>query len=500
MRPQYYLPITLPMLILQTLLSVSTVADEWGHLEKWLPKSSNAILVIDAQSLFNSQLAQANGWREAQAQQFEHGLTMLPPMAKQFLLATELDIEHLEPLWEFVAMSLLRPVAMQEVRELTRGEFDVLGGVESVRTPRGSFVTPIGPQSVALIRIADRPWAEQTIVQAATRQSSELPGFLSMARQRVAQGECQIAVAVQLDDVVSNQELLKSLEQSELLALSSNTPAALVATLATLEGLVFTVNADQSLRGRLEVVFHQQPELQPEQSKTLVLGMLDAAGARLPEFATWEAATGVHSMAIEGELSISGLARVLSLLHYDSSDIDTLQVSEMPRQARPANTPTVRYIERVSRLIDGLEKGAQANSLNTQVLWADRTAKEIVRAIRDEVDSDVAELGYQIAYQLEAIVSTFNNAVQVAQAKTAANNPPPVEWQTELVPYSTFKTPYGRFYRYTPFSYARVHVFENDRLAGAILNEQMTIANQRAKQKFSEIEALLREMQQAAGN
>lgn len=500
MQPQHYLPIGIPLLIMQTLLSVTVIADEWDDLEKWLPKSSNAILVIDAQSLFNSQLAQANGWRETQAKQFEHGLTMLPPMAEQFLLATELDIEHLEPLWEFVAMSLQRPVGMQEVRELTRGEFDMLGGLESVRTPRGSFVTPIGPQSVALIRIADRPWAEQTIGQAVARKSSELPSFLSMARQRVAQGECQIAVAVQLDDVVSNKELLKSIEQSELLARSSNNPAALVATLATLEGLVFTINADQSLHGRLEVVFHQQPELQPDQSKTLVLGMLDAVGARLPEFAMWEAATGVHSLAIEGELSISGLARVLSLLHYDTSDIDTLQVQETPRQVRPANTPTVRYIERVTRLIDGLAKGAQTNSLNTQVLWADRTAKEIVRAIRDDVDSDVAELGYQIAYQLEAIVSTFNNAAQVAQAKTAVSNPPPVEWQTELVPYSTFKTPYGRFYRYTPFSYARVNVFENERRAGAILNEQMTMANQRAKQKFSEIQALVREMQQAVGN
>ena len=500
MLPQRYLPITILMLLVQTLPSVSIIADEWGDLEKWLPKSSNAILVIDAQSLFNSQVAQANGWRETQAKQFEHGLTMLPPMAKQFLLATELDIEHLEPLWEFVAVSLLRPVGLQEVRELTSGEFDMLGGLESVRTPRGGFVTPIGAQSVALIRIADRPWAEQTIGQAVTRQSSELPSFLSMAAQRVAQGECQIAVAVRLDNVVSNQQLLKSIEQSELLARSGSNPAALVATLATLEGLVFTIKADQSLRGRLEVVFHQQPELQPEQNKTLMLGMLDAAGARLPEFAMWEAATGVHSLAIEGELTISGLARVLSLLHYDTSDIDTLQVPEMPRQVRPANTPTVRYVERVTRLIDGLENGAQSNSLNTQVLWADRTAKEIVRAIRDDVDSDVAELGYQIAYQLEGIVSTFNNAAQVAQAKTAANNPPPVEWQTELVPYSTFKTPYGRFYRYTPFSYARVHVFENERRAGAILNEQMTIANQRAKQKFSEIQALVREMQQAAGN
>lgn len=148
---------------------------------------------------------------------------------------------------------------------------------------------------------------------------------------------------------------------------------------------MFTIKADQSLRGRLEVVFHQQPELQPDQSKTLMLGMLDAAGARLPEFAMWEATTGVHSLAIEGELSIGGLARVLSLLHYDTSDIDTLQVPEMPRQVRPANTPTVRYVERVTHLIDGLEKGAQSNSLNTQVLWANRTAKEIVRAIREDV-------------------------------------------------------------------------------------------------------------------
>lgn len=51
-----------------------------------------------------------------------------------------------------------------------------------------------------------------------------------------------------------------------------------------------------------------------------------------------------------------------------------------------------------------------------------------------------------------------------------------------------------------PSATRTLHVFENKHGAGAILNEQMTIANQRQKQKFSEIEALLREMQQAAGN
>lgn len=488
------------LILLHLLLSSPIVADEWDALEKWLPAPTNAILVIDAQSLFDSQLARANGWRETHANQFELGLTMLPPMAKQFLLATELDLQHLEPMWEFVAMSLLHPVALQDVRQITQGEFDTLGGLETVRTPRGSFVTPIASQAVALVRIAERQWADQMMAQAAARQSSVLSSFLSMATQRVAQGECQIAVAVRLDSMVTNQELLGAIEQSELVARSNTQPAELRATLASLEGLVFTIRADESLRGRLEIVFQQQPELAQVESKALILGMLETAGASLPEFANWESATGIHSLAIEGELSIAGLARVLSLLHYDTSEFDSLQANISPPQTREANESTIRYVKRVTRLMEGLARGAQSNSLNTQVLWADRGAKEIVRAIRDDVDSKVAELGYQIAYQLEGIVSTFNNATQVAQAKSAAQSRPAVEWQTELVPYSSFKTPYGRFYRYTPFSYARVHVFENAGRAAAIQNEQMNLANQRAKQKFSEITALVREMNQLTGN
>jgi hypothetical protein len=115
------------------------------------------------------------------------------------------------------------------------------------------------------------------------------------------------------------------------------------------------------------------------------------------------------------------------------------------------------------------------------------------------VNPRVAETGRDIAYDLLRIVSTFHYAADTARSRTSAVNRPPIEWRTELVPYSYYKTPYGRFYRYAPFSYARINIRGNLIRRRQITAEELSKANDEAKTILSRVEDNVGKMNEMIG-
>ena len=56
-----------------------------------LPANANALIVLDANKVLRSPLAQKEGWRERREKAFAAGVTILPPDTNEFVLAAELD-------------------------------------------------------------------------------------------------------------------------------------------------------------------------------------------------------------------------------------------------------------------------------------------------------------------------------------------------------------------------------------------------------------------------
>jgi hypothetical protein len=94
------------------------------------------------------------------------------------------------------------------------------------------------------------------------------------------------------------------------------------------------------------------------------------------------------------------------------------------------------------------------------------------------------------------IVSVFQEADQKARGRIAAETPPTVQWRTELIPYRGFATPYGRFYRYRPFSYAQVFAVENAILGRQIMAEELGNANSEARDVVARIESEVAKLNQ----
>lgn len=473
--------------------SHSRAADDWRTLLTLLPESTNAVLAIDVDSLLATPLAQTNHWGDAPSPQFPDQLTLLPPNAKRFVLATELGLEHFEPLWEFVAMKLDHATDVEQLQADIGGHIDSVAGLRGVRTDRDSYIIPFKDDRLGLIRIAPRAWVAQQARHAQTRLSPTLAPFLATAVTR-ATDQSQIVIAINLEDALPLETIRSAIARSTLLANSEFGLDALAETFLSLEGFVFTVQTDEVMHGKLEMVFHDPPVALAKFGKPLMLDLLSSAGSSLPEFSQWQSDQVGNSLTLEGELSIEGLRKLMSLLHYDVSDM-TRPSSELPsRPTGPTARATAAYAKHVTRFVNALKDAANTNSLNTQVLWTDRAAKSIMRLSTKNVRPEVADLGTQIAYELSNIVSVFNNAEHNAAIQSNAQALPAIQWHPRLVPYEFYKTPGGIFYRYAPINMATVNIGENLQRSAAIERTELTKANERASDKFYQLERKVDEL------
>lgn len=485
----------------------SVSAEEpWRDLTRLVPSSANAILVVDVETLFESPLAKTRGWRESHANQFDITPTLLPPDAKYFLLAAEVDVEHFEPKWEFAAMELSRQISMQEICERLDGRMDVLAGNSVVLTPRGSFIVPFEDQRFGLIRLAQRQWAAQQVRRARQNEASPLPEILQQAVNNVASGNSQMALAILLEDAVAAPELRAVVERSVVRRNAGADIEQVAQEMASVQGLLFDIRVTNAIEGRLSVVFRYPPKSIAKLGKPILLETLAGAGAMLPEFRDWQssanwnrtafqspgAETPPTSLGIEGPITTAGLRRVLSILSTEPLDVEPFLPSESKTASRDdvQDRDSKRYVNRIEKMVGEIVSGGKTNTLRQQILWTDRAAKTILRMPTRGVEPQAVEIGRGIAYDLMEIVSKFQNAHDTARSRADAVNPPPIQWKSGYAVdrFDYYTTPYGRFYRYAPFNYARINIRNNAATAHRFAREEAATANEEAKVILRKVE------------
>ena len=473
--------------------SALAVAEPWRDLAALLPESANAVLVIDAKGFFDSPLGRKRQWRESHAATFERSPLLLPPEADRFILATELDISHFEPMWEFAAITMERPVTLDEIKTRIGGVSDAIGGLSVVRTNTGGFVVPFDEGRIGLIRLAQRQWASQQVTRSRKRTSPALTTFLENAMKSVADGSAQIAIAVSTEDAVSFDEVKAAVERSTVIRRENADIDQVAKLMSNVKGFVFTVKIDETMQGRIEMQFSEDPTVLAAIAKPFMLDIIGGAGASLPEFADWNEDRTRSSVGLSGDLTIPGLRRILSLLQVDTADYEELQTDDVKSEVTKAATE--RYVRRVTQLFRDVATGAKASDLREQVLWTDRAAKTIARMSTRGVAPKIARIGNEVSAGLRDIVATFHYAQERAQARIVAVNPPDFETRTEFVPTRRVTTPAGRFNsRYEPFTYFQVNIAGNIARQQQITAEELTKANAEAKLQLAEADTKVRAM------
>ena len=78
--------------------------DEFRQLVNQLPRSANAVVLLNMEKAKQSPMGVREGWTAKIEKAFEAGLVRAPPQATRFVLAADIDFEFMEPVWEAAVM------------------------------------------------------------------------------------------------------------------------------------------------------------------------------------------------------------------------------------------------------------------------------------------------------------------------------------------------------------------------------------------------------------
>ena len=105
MIKQTHLLLTAALLFSAT-SSLSAEEAEFEPLLQRLPAGANALVMLNADQIFASDLATREGWRSDYEENYAKSPLLLPPEAQQFVLAAQMDLGSFTPRWESAVMRL----------------------------------------------------------------------------------------------------------------------------------------------------------------------------------------------------------------------------------------------------------------------------------------------------------------------------------------------------------------------------------------------------------
>jgi hypothetical protein len=444
---------------------VTVHAGDFDLLLKPIPDGANAIVVIDVAKVFDSGLAKMEDWRKRYADVFEATPLVLPPNAEKFMLASEMDIEFMQPAWEVASAILSTDPSVQEIADLTGGVVDSFFGLSAVWTGSQMCAARFEPHLFGLMFPATRQSAARWIRRTQQAGATELSPYLMEAIGYVEDGQREIVMAFDLEHIVRPDEIRAMVDRSRVV--SGLDKDAVTRLFATLRGVTLGVGVDTKMHGQLSIDFAGDTAVVKNVAKPLMLAMLTAAGAVLDEMHDWAAAADGKHLVLEGDLSEEGMRRLFSLVGLNAAIIDRpgrdarasdavpqaqsadpfaqrrQEEDQPPTSKSPVKTPgdarasgqvatgdakramavaTARYFQTVQRYTNDLRQ-RRPETIADVALWIDSYARKIGRLPVRNVDPDMIAYAQTVAGLMENAVAVGQTALPQALQKASEWTP-----------------------------------------------------------------------------
>ncbi|HMP06480.1 MAG TPA: hypothetical protein PJ982_09040 [Lacipirellulaceae bacterium] len=389
-------------------------------LARLLPSDANAIVAVNAESLFESPLGQQEQWRQQYADAFEAAPLIVPPRAERGVLAAEIDLTTLKSKWEAASLLMSIDPTVQQIAQQRGGRVDRLVGMDAAWLGGSTCLLKFGPKQFGVMSPATRQEAARWAADAHRGATGSLSPYLEHAIGYADEAGTQLVLALDLADVLSEAQILAALKQAT--DLNGVAPEAAAAVIATLQGVTFGVRVNSERHAALRLDFAEDAAPLAPIAKPLAIKAVSRAGAMLPEFNDWTAEVQGSTIELKGELSADGMRRIFSLL--------TLDVGAINGDAAPPATPeddaaakqnlaaqaSLRYFRGIGRYVEDLQRLQRAHSLDQAIVWIENYARKVERLPTRNVDPDLVEYGKYVAETFRQIVDEASGALNQADA------------------------------------------------------------------------------------
>ena len=403
----------LPRLVLAIGILTSTFAQvaqaQLEQLANRVPETANALVVINAKAAFKSPLARAQGWAEQDLKAQQAGITALPSEAEEVLMAAQMDFELMHPIWEIAVAYIRGAPDMQDVATRSGGRTDRLAGVRAVERPNDSFVVALGPRIIGAMSPANRQHVIRWVRESQRRSEPELSSYMSESLKVAKSADNHIVLALDLQDIFAVAEIQAHLEQQEeLLKDSGSDIESLSKVIASIHGIRLEVELSNPAEGRLSMDFGGDVTSLKDLAQPLLLNVLDMHGAMIDDIENWDSRTKGNSVMLSGELSESGLRRVLSVL---SSPVGPMAATaeEGDSTSEAVAVASQRYFQSVIHYLNDLfASDFQPQSMFQARTWVERYARKIGDLDTHQVDPEVVAFAGDVMDYFYEIISVID--------------------------------------------------------------------------------------------
>ncbi|HTN75761.1 MAG TPA: hypothetical protein VL096_10965, partial [Pirellulaceae bacterium] len=145
------------MLVLVTWgVLTSSAQAQFINMAASVPDDANVLMLMSVDRILASQIAQREQWQLKFDNAYSAGLTQIPPDTTRVLVATELDIEYLKPVWELAVLELSREPSLPYIAKQLKGQVDKIGTIGAVALPNDSYIVQLTPSRLAAFSPANR--------------------------------------------------------------------------------------------------------------------------------------------------------------------------------------------------------------------------------------------------------------------------------------------------------------------------------------------------------
>ena len=375
------------MALLMSIQHADSAAAQFDEVTKWIPDNANMIVLVRNGDIFASEVATQNGWEKAKAKAFEGGASKLPPTLDKFLIASQLDLQFMESVWQVAVFEEKRAMDMVEVSKKTGGSVEMLGTKKAISFPNDSYLVQVDSKTIAAMSPANRQMAARWVINN-ENSIAKLSDYLSAA-VKFADKKAHIIAAIDFEHAITAEDAMQRVKDSGEVAETDIEKIA--AMVASLRGVTLGVTFNDSVTGALKVDFSDAPGVSAEQAKAILSRALKENGLFIDDLNDWKATLKGNQLLLLGKVSTSGLRQIGMLIEqplaadygYEDEVVDE-------------KTRSIKYFKSVESLVSEL-RDKKSKSLKAYARWFERYARQIDELSVRGVDKEVTEFGQDIA-------------------------------------------------------------------------------------------------------
>jgi len=390
---------------LAMLAGVRTAQAQFRDLVSNLPNGSNAILIFNVEKVLASPMGVKQGWKENLEKAFEAGLIRVPPRAKRFVVASQIDFELMKPTWEAAVADTAQLPSFEKIAKEYMGTLEKIGDMQAMVLPSDAYVVALKPNTLGAMAPANRQVVMRWVRE--LDSPSKLSPYLQKAAGYAEDAGAEIIMAIDLEGAFAPERIAKYVKEHKSLEEAKVDRAAFSELAAGLLGVRVGVRIGESPFGKLTVDFRDEASLAPEDAKKAILTVLADGGMMIGDLIAWKPEVQGTTISLSGTLSSGGMRRIFSLVESPApasrpgkEGQEKLSPGEL--EARRGQD-TLRYFKTVETYFNDLKQDLRdSKTLSQTKLWYEKYARKIERLPILNVDKDMLDYGTLVARGLRA--------------------------------------------------------------------------------------------------